>query len=321
MRVAVCLMCVLSLPYSLSASTLSVSSGSSLGSLASSRGSLNTSSSRGSLNSLSSGDLYYTPAEPPSPLDLDYQCKLDLLLQEPLTPSGITYRRGDPPGTITTIHEHEVENPHPHNTSLHTHAVGTGTTDLVPLAPLVAVSSKPAEPSKSVTSLSSRSSLSSLSPPGSPLVLEGVGAFPSAGPQDFGDGDVGLVVSDFGGLSLGFYDGQGMGMFEPETGERDRGEAGREGRGALATLRESITGETFAMFKFFLSFFFCEQCFFIGSQGQYNHTNKVLHFPHPFYNSNIPLADPPNPQPWTTHNIYENIYKYIYIEKQVIKLK
>uniref|UniRef100_A0A674ASP6 WW and C2 domain containing 2 n=1 Tax=Salmo trutta TaxID=8032 RepID=A0A674ASP6_SALTR len=230
---------------SLSASTLSVSSGSSLGSLASSRGSLNASSSRGSLNSLSSGDLYYTPAEPPSPLDLDYQCKLDLLLQEPLTPSGITYRRGDPPGTITTIHEHEVENPHPHNTSLHTHAVGTGTTDLVPLAPLVAVSSKPAEPSKSVTSLSSRSSLSSLSPPGSPLVLEGVGAFPSAGPQDFGDGDVGLVVSDFGGLSLGFYDGQGMGMFEPETGERDRGgEGGREGRGALSTLRESITGET-----------------------------------------------------------------------------
>uniref|UniRef100_A0A674ASR4 WW and C2 domain containing 2 n=1 Tax=Salmo trutta TaxID=8032 RepID=A0A674ASR4_SALTR len=196
---------------SLSASTLSVSSGSSLGSLASSRGSLNASSSRGSLNSLSSGDLYYTPAEPPSPLDLDYQCKLDLLLQEPLTPSGITYRRGDPPGTITTIHEHEVENPHPHNTSLHTHAVGTGTTDLVPLAPLVAVSSKPAEPSKSVTSLSSRSSLSSLSPPGSPLVLEGVGAFPSAGPQDFGDGDVGLVVSDFGGLSLGFYDGTEVG--------------------------------------------------------------------------------------------------------------
>uniref|UniRef100_A0AAZ3NZV0 WW domain-containing protein n=1 Tax=Oncorhynchus tshawytscha TaxID=74940 RepID=A0AAZ3NZV0_ONCTS len=200
---------------SLSASTLSVSSGSSLGSLASSRGSLNASSSRGSLNSLSSGDLYYTPAEPPSPLDLDYQCKLDLLLQEPLTPSGITYRRGDPPGIITTIHEHEVENSHPHNTSLHTHAVGTGTNDLVPLAPLVAVSSKPAEPSKSVTSLSSRSSLSSLSPPGSPLVLEGVGAFPSAGPQDFGDGDVGLVVSDFGGLSLGFYDGQGMGIPEP----------------------------------------------------------------------------------------------------------
>uniref|UniRef100_A0ABM5GIT7 Protein WWC2 isoform X3 n=1 Tax=Pogona vitticeps TaxID=103695 RepID=A0ABM5GIT7_9SAUR len=43
---------------SLSASTLSVSSGSSLGSLASSRGSLNT-SSRGSLNSLSSTDMYY----------------------------------------------------------------------------------------------------------------------------------------------------------------------------------------------------------------------------------------------------------------------
>ncbi|KAK9398968.1 protein WWC2 [Crotalus adamanteus] len=44
---------------SLSASTLSVSSGSSLGSLASSRGSLNT-SSRGSLNSLNSTDLYYS---------------------------------------------------------------------------------------------------------------------------------------------------------------------------------------------------------------------------------------------------------------------
>uniref|UniRef100_A0A673YC14 WW and C2 domain containing 2 n=1 Tax=Salmo trutta TaxID=8032 RepID=A0A673YC14_SALTR len=208
---------------SLSASTLSVSSGSSLGSLASSRGSLNTSSSRGSLNSLSSGDLYYTPAEPPSPLDLDYQCKLDLLLQEPLTPSGITYRRGDPPGTITTIHEHEVENTHPHNTSLHTHT--------------------PAEPSKSVTSLSSRSSLSSLSPPGSPLVLEGVGAFPSAGPQDFGDGDIGLVVSDFGGLSLGFYDGQGMGMFEPETGERDRGED-RPACVSAAVSDESVAGDS-----------------------------------------------------------------------------
>ncbi|KYO46138.1 protein WWC2 isoform B [Alligator mississippiensis] len=50
---------------SLSASTLSVSSGSSLGSLASSRGSLNT-SSRGSLNSLSSLDLYYSQ-DPPFP--------------------------------------------------------------------------------------------------------------------------------------------------------------------------------------------------------------------------------------------------------------
>ncbi|KAL1023703.1 hypothetical protein UPYG_G00044810 [Umbra pygmaea] len=218
---------------SLSASTLSVSSGSSLGSLASSRGSLNASSSRGSLNSLSSGDLYYTPAEPPSPLDLDYQCKLDLLLQEPLTSagltsSGVTYRRGDPPGPITTIHEHEV----PSTDTNNAHNIGTDTDDL---APLTGVSTKPAEPSKSVTSLSSRSSLSSLSPPGSPLALEGMGAFPSAGPQDFGEGDVGSMTSDFGGLSLGFYDGQAV--FEPETGERNGG----GGRGALATLRESMT--------------------------------------------------------------------------------
>ncbi|XP_013907410.1 PREDICTED: protein WWC2 isoform X2 [Thamnophis sirtalis] len=60
---------------SLSASTLSVSSGSSLGSLASSRGSLNT-SSRGSLNSLNSADLYYNQ------------------------------------GPITTIHENEVVSSH-----------------------------------------------------------------------------------------------------------------------------------------------------------------------------------------------------------------
>ncbi|XP_061033530.1 protein WWC2 isoform X3 [Eubalaena glacialis] len=63
----------------LSASTLSMSSGSSLGSLASSRGSLNT-SSRGSLNSLSSSELYYTSQG--DQLDPDYQYKLDFLLQE-----------------------------------------------------------------------------------------------------------------------------------------------------------------------------------------------------------------------------------------------
>uniref|UniRef100_A0A3P8YSZ6 WW and C2 domain containing 2 n=1 Tax=Esox lucius TaxID=8010 RepID=A0A3P8YSZ6_ESOLU len=217
---------------SLSASTLSVSSGSSLGSLASSRGSLNA-SSRGSLNSLSSGDLYYTPAEPPSPLDLDYQCKLDLLLQEPLTPSGltssgVTYRRGDPPGPITTIHEHEVPGADP-NGERRPHGAGD------PVPPLASASSKP---SKSVTSLSSRSSLSSLSPPGSPLALEGMGAFPPAGPQDFGADDVGLVASDFAGLGL--YDGRGG--FEPETGERDGGGGrGKDGRGVPAPLRESIT--------------------------------------------------------------------------------
>uniref|UniRef100_A0A8C9WLV4 WW and C2 domain containing 2 n=1 Tax=Scleropages formosus TaxID=113540 RepID=A0A8C9WLV4_SCLFO len=128
---------------SLSASTLSVSSGSSLGSLASSRGSLNA-SSRGSLNSLSSAELYYGPPE--SPIDPDRQHKLDLLLQD----KAGSY---EPSGSITTIHEHEVVRS----------SCGEPT---------------PGQPPKSVASLSSRSSLSSLSPPGSPLALEG--AFPSA---------------------------------------------------------------------------------------------------------------------------------------------
>ena len=74
-----------------------MSSGSSLGSLASSRGSLNT-SSRGSLNSLSSSELYYTSQG--DQLDSDYQYKLDFLLQEK---GGYM-----PSGPITTIHEHEV---------------------------------------------------------------------------------------------------------------------------------------------------------------------------------------------------------------------
>lgn len=82
---------------SLSASTLSMSSGSSLGSLASSRGSLNT-SSRGSLNSLSSSELYYSSQG--DQMDVDYQYKLDFLLQEK---GGYI-----PSGPITTIHENEV---------------------------------------------------------------------------------------------------------------------------------------------------------------------------------------------------------------------
>ncbi|OXB57307.1 hypothetical protein ASZ78_008872 [Callipepla squamata] len=136
---------------SLSASTLSVSSGSSLGSLASSRGSLNT-SSRGSLNSLSSTDLYYNQGDQIT--DLDYQYKLDFILQEK---SGYI-----PSGPITTIHENEVVGSHGR----------LGYSD----SPSATDQPKLTEPPKSVTSLSSRSSLSSLSPPGSPLVLEA--AFP-----------------------------------------------------------------------------------------------------------------------------------------------
>ncbi|XP_066042022.1 protein WWC2 isoform X3 [Chamaea fasciata] len=132
---------------SLSASTLSVSSGSSLGSLASSRGSLNT-SSRGSLNSLSSTDLYYNQGDQIT--DLDYQYKLDFILQE-----KTSYI---PSGPITTIHENEVVSSHGR----------LGYSD----SPSAADHPKLTEPPKSVTSLSSRSSLSSLSPPGSPLVLE-----------------------------------------------------------------------------------------------------------------------------------------------------
>lgn len=135
-----------------------MSSGSSLGSLASSRGSLNT-SSRGSLNSLSSGELYYGgQGEPP---DSDGQYKLDFLLPDK---GGYT-----PAGPITTILEHEVaRSPGQRGPG------GAATAAPGPPPPL-------AEAPKSVTSLSSRSSLSSLSPPGSPLVLDG--AFPLTSPD------------------------------------------------------------------------------------------------------------------------------------------
>ncbi|XP_067993120.1 protein WWC2 [Melanerpes formicivorus] len=165
---------------SLSASTLSVSSGSSLGSLASSRGSLNT-SSRGSLNSLSSMDLYYNQGDQVT--DLDYQYKLDFILQEK---SGYI-----PSGPITTIHENEV--------------VGSqgrlGYSD----SPSAADHPKLSEPPKSVTSLSSRSSLSSLSPPGSPLVLEAALSVSAQNSPlhhlatDFEDCD---LSGDFAGISL-----------------------------------------------------------------------------------------------------------------------
>ncbi|XP_023781536.1 protein WWC2 [Cyanistes caeruleus] len=163
---------------SLSASTLSVSSGSSLGSLASSRGSLNT-SSRGSLNSLSSTDLYYNQGDQIT--DLDYQYKLDFILQEK---TGYI-----PSGPITTIHENEVVSSHGR----------LGYSD----SPSAADHPKLTEPPKSVTSLSSRSSLSSLSPPGSPLVLEA--AFSAQNSPlhhlttDFEDSD---LSGDFAGISF-----------------------------------------------------------------------------------------------------------------------
>ncbi|NWW21937.1 WWC2 protein, partial [Falcunculus frontatus] len=165
---------------SLSASTLSVSSGSSLGSLASSRGSLNT-SSRGSLNSLSSTDLYYNQGDQIT--DLDYQYKLDFILQEK---TGYI-----PSGPITTIHENEVVSSHGR--------LGYSDSPSAPDHP------KLTEPPKSVTSLSSRSSLSSLSPPGSPLVLEAAFSVSAQNSPlhhlttDFEDSD---LSGDFAGISF-----------------------------------------------------------------------------------------------------------------------
>ncbi|XP_037686994.1 protein WWC2 isoform X4 [Choloepus didactylus] len=169
---------------SLSASTLSMSSGSSLGSLASSRGSLNT-SSRGSLNSLSSSELYYNSQG--DQIDVDYQYKLDFLLQEK---GGYI-----PSGPITTIHENEVvKSP---SQPGQTDPCGAATAATGHIHPLT-------EAPKSVTSLSSRSSLSSLSPPGSPLALEG--PFPMSSPDthlhqftaDFEDCELSSHFADVG---------------------------------------------------------------------------------------------------------------------------
>ncbi|XP_007496145.1 protein WWC2 isoform X2 [Monodelphis domestica] len=171
---------------SLSASTLSMSSGSSLGSLASSRGSLNT-SSRGSLNSLSSTELYYNNQGDQIP-DLDYQYKLDFLLQEK---SGYI-----PSGPITTIHENEVVKSHGH--------LGYGDSSGSLMVAATGHTPKLTEPPKSVTSLSSRSSLSSLSPPSSPLVLEGTFSLSAQDPPlhqlttDFEDCDLTSHFADIG---------------------------------------------------------------------------------------------------------------------------
>lgn len=207
-----------------------MSSGSSLGSLASSRGSLNT-SSRGSLNSLSSSELYYSSQG--DQLDADYQYKLDFLLQEK---GGYT-----PSGPITTIHENEVvKSPSQPGQSGPCGAAAAAAGHAPPLA----------EAPKSVTSLSSRSSLSSLSPPGSPLVLEGT--FPMSPhdvplhqfTSDFDDcelsshfADMGLGESqmlldaDSGGTAQSLLEGKGL----PE-GAREPFYEGAAGKGGLAGL-------------------------------------------------------------------------------------
>ncbi|XP_040457456.1 protein WWC2 isoform X4 [Falco naumanni] len=206
---------------SLSASTLSVSSGSSLGSLASSRGSLNT-SSRGSLNSLSSTDLYYNQGDQIT--DLDYLYKLDFMLQEK---SGYI-----PSGPITTIHENEVVSSHGR----------LGYSD----SPSAADHPKLTEPPKSVTSLSSRSSLSSLSPPGSPLVLEAAFSVSAQNSPlhhlatDFEDCD---LLGDFAGISLCenqiLLDSEARAASRISTDDKDLNEGIRQ---PLPSLHEGSSG-------------------------------------------------------------------------------
>lgn len=129
---------------SLSGSMQSLSSGSSPGSLTSSRGSL-AASSLDSSASASFTDLYYDPFEQ---LDSELQNKVEFLLLE-----GATGFR--PSGCITTIHEDEVAKTQ--------RAEGGGR-----LQALRSLSGTP----KSMTSLSPRSSLSSPSPPCSPLIAD-----------------------------------------------------------------------------------------------------------------------------------------------------
>lgn len=160
---------------SLSASTLSCSSGSSRGSLTSSRGSLATTSSLGSTSSLSFTDLYL---EQPELADPDFQNKLDSLLQE----GGQGGYR--PSSSITTIHEHEVVTGSGGRNAARPEGrpgAGAGGDAGCPTGGVGAGGG--AEPSRiqalrlsetprSMNSLSPRSSLSSLSPPCSPLITE-----------------------------------------------------------------------------------------------------------------------------------------------------
>nr|XP_020470823.1 protein KIBRA [Monopterus albus] len=158
---------------SLSASTLSCSSGSSRGSLTSSRGSLATTSSLGSTSSLSFTDIYL---EQPELADPDFQNKLDNLLQE--GGQGV-YR---PFSSITTIHEHEVVTdgagrdagkPEGKTGGLggETGEGGAGGVR-VEFGSSQIQALRLSETPHSMSSLSPRSSLSSLSPPCSPLVTD-----------------------------------------------------------------------------------------------------------------------------------------------------
>lgn len=167
---------------------LSLSSGSSPGSLASSRGSL-VASSQDSSTSASFTDLYY---EQFGQVDSDYQNKMDLLLLE--RTAGFR-----PSGCITTIHENEV--------------VKTQKTDVTSRFQVMkSLSGTP----KSLTSLSPRSSLSSPSPPCSPLVTDPFfagDAFMSH--MDFEDTEINSGLSE---LSLTTGNGRKYRLEESRTG-------------------------------------------------------------------------------------------------------
>ncbi|KAF7206659.1 protein KIBRA [Nothobranchius furzeri] len=162
---------------SLSASTLSCSSGSSRGSLTSSRCSLATTSSMGSTSSLSFTDIYL---EQPELADPDLRSKLEGLLQD----GGQGGYR--PSSSITTIHEHEVETGCSGRQGGDAGGSGVGAES----SRIQAL--RPSETPRSMSSLSPRSSLSSLSPPCSPLVLDT--SFPS--------GDTFLGQTEPGSLGL-----------------------------------------------------------------------------------------------------------------------
>lgn len=183
------------LSRSLSASTLSCSSGSSRGSLTSSRGSLATTSSLGSTSSLSFTDLYL---EQPELSDPDFQNKLDSLLQDG---SQGPYR---PSSSITTIHEHEVvtgcggrdaarpEGKQGGAGGDGSAGGGAGGGGGVGVEPSRIQALRLSETPRSMSSLSPRSSLSSLSPPCSPLVTD----------TSFLSGDTFACQPESGGLSL-----------------------------------------------------------------------------------------------------------------------
>ncbi|XP_062289259.1 protein KIBRA [Scomber scombrus] len=181
---------------SLSASTLSCSSGSSRGSLTSSRCSLATTSSLGSTSSLSFTDIYL---EQPELSDPDFQNKLDSLLQE----GGQGGYR--PSSSITTIHEHEVvtgcggrDGGRPEGKTLEVGgdagSTGGGGGGEAGSSRIQAL--RLSETPRSMSSLSPRSSLSSLSPPCSPLVTDASFLSGEAFPGQMGPGGGG------GGLAL-----------------------------------------------------------------------------------------------------------------------